>query len=110
MVQLSKRLESKEKMLLEAQGKLSSMRDDALSSMSIHEEQLEDIKKEHDDDLNGIKKELQEQQLLRLSQITELNEAKQSAAIAVKEVGLAKEALARNNEKMAEAQVRLCEE
>ncbi|GMH92893.1 hypothetical protein TrVE_jg10844 [Triparma verrucosa] len=104
MVQLSKRLESKEKMLLEAQAKLSSMRDDALSSMGIHEEQLEDMKREHEDELNGVKKELQEQQLLRLSQITELNEAKQAAALGMKEVAQAKEALAKNNAKMAEAQ------
>ena len=104
LVQLSKRLETKEKMLIEVQSKLGSMRDDAMSAMSVHEEQLDDMKNEHEAELNGAKKELQEQQLLRLSQITELNEAKQAAAIAANDVKLAKEQLKENNTKMKEAQ------
>ena len=42
--------------------------------------------------------------MLRLSQITELNEAKQSALIAVKEVQAAQDKLKENNAKMKEAQ------
>ena len=104
LLQLSKRLETKEKMLLEVQNKLGSMRDDAMSAMSVHEEQLEDMKSEHETELKAVKKELQEQQLLRLSQITELNEAKQAAAIAAKDVQLAKDQLKENNAKMKETQ------
>ena len=103
MLQLSKQLETKEKMLLEAQSKLSTMRDDLVQSMGAQEEEIGEIKKDHEEALAAIKKELQEQQLLRLSQITELNEAKLAAENANKQQAILLEKIKTNDAKIKEA-------
>mmetsp|Transcript_12635 Transcript_12635/g.25766 ORF Transcript_12635/g.25766 Transcript_12635/m.25766 type:complete len:1150 (-) Transcript_12635:39-3488(-) len=103
MLQLSKRLETKEKMLLEAQSKLSTMRDDLVQSMGAQEEEISDMRKEHEGALAAVKKELQEQQLLRLSQITELNEAKLAADNAAKQQAILLDKIKTNDAKIKEA-------
>ena len=103
MLQLSKRLETKENMLHEAKSKLSTMRDDLVQSMGAQEEEVNDMRKEHEEALASVKKELQEQQLLRLSQITELNEAKLSAENATKQQAILLEKIKTNDAKIKEA-------
>ena len=104
LLSLSKRMETKEKSLLEAQQKINSMRDDAIKSMGVFDEQLEDEKKEHIAELDKIKKELHQEQLSRLSQITDLELAKagESRALAQKQEMVAQ--LGKNQEKIKEAQ------
>ena len=109
IAQLEDAVKNKEAMLQQALENISNMKEEEINGMNLREEMMNDMKNDFLEEKQNLQAQLQEQQLLRLSQTTELEQAKEAKAKMIEEMKLNQQkiqeasGLLENNERLHKA-------